>query len=65
MISPTPAARRGIRFSFGYPLTEPVREALLALKEPAWRPAIDQDGEPRDGAWVTRTDRPGQPPRLA
>ncbi|HEY2594395.1 MAG TPA: IS1380 family transposase [Chloroflexota bacterium] len=43
----------GIRFSFGYPLTEPVREALLALPESAWRPAIDLGGEPRDGAWVT------------
>ena len=43
----------GIRFSFGYPLTEPVRRALLALEESAWRPAIDHDGQPRDGAWVT------------
>ena len=42
-----------IRFSFGYPLTEPVREALIALPEPAWQPAVDQDGQPRDGAWVT------------
>jgi hypothetical protein len=42
-----------IRFSFGYPLTEPVREALLAVAESAWQPAIDQDGQPRDGAWVT------------
>lgn len=41
-----------IRFSFGYPLTEPVRQALLALEESAWRPAIDQDGRERDGAWV-------------
>ena len=42
-----------IRFSFGYQLTEPVRQTLLSLEEPAWLPAIDQDGEPRDGAWVT------------
>jgi Transposase DDE domain group 1 len=42
-----------IRFSFGYPLTEPVRQALLELPQAAWQPAIDQDGEPRDGAWVT------------
>jgi hypothetical protein len=42
----------GIRFSFGYPLTEPVRQALLALEEAAWRPAVDGDGQPRDGAWV-------------
>jgi hypothetical protein len=42
-----------IQFSFGYPLTEPVREALCSLSESVWQPAIDQDGRPRDGAWVT------------
>jgi Transposase DDE domain group 1 len=42
-----------IRFSFGYQLTEPVREALRALPESAWQAAIDQDDEPREGAWVT------------
>jgi Transposase DDE domain group 1 len=42
-----------IRFSFGYPISEPVRQALLCLEESAWRPAIDQNGEPREGAWVT------------
>ena len=42
-----------IRFSFGYPLTEPVRQALLGLSRQAWRPATDQDGQPRGGAWVT------------
>jgi hypothetical protein len=41
-----------IRFSFGYPLTEPIRETLLSLQESVWRPAIDQDGESREGAWV-------------
>jgi hypothetical protein len=43
----------GIRFSFGYPLTEPVRQALGALEESAWRPALGQDGQGREGAWVT------------
>jgi hypothetical protein len=41
-----------IRFSFGYPLTEPVRQALESLAQSAWRSAVDQDGQPRDGAWV-------------
>jgi Transposase DDE domain group 1 len=41
-----------IRFSFGYPLTEPVRQALEGVDEAAWRPAVDQDEQPRDGAWV-------------
>jgi hypothetical protein len=35
-----------------------VREAILALPETAWRPAIGQDGEVREGAWVAEiTDR--------
>jgi len=42
-----------IRFSLGYAITAPVREAILALGEAAWQSAVDQDGEPRDGAWVT------------
>jgi hypothetical protein len=37
-----------IRFSVGFDLTEPVREAILALPETAWQAAITQDGEPRD-----------------
>jgi hypothetical protein len=41
------------RFSFGYALTEGVRGAILALPETAWRPAINQDGQARKGAWVT------------
>jgi hypothetical protein len=47
-----------IRFSFGYPLTEPVRHALLALSAQAWRPAIEKDGQPREGAWVTELTGP-------
>jgi hypothetical protein len=45
---------RRLRFSVGYPLTEPVQAAIVALPEHAWLPAITQDGEPRDheGAWV-------------
>jgi Transposase DDE domain group 1 len=51
-----------IRFSFGYPLTEPVRQALRSLEESAWRPATCQGGEPREGAWVTElSDRVNLP----
>lgn len=39
-------------FSVGYELTEPVRRAILALPESAWRPAMAQDGQEREGAWV-------------
>ena len=42
-----------IRFSFGYPLTEPVRDALSGLSQAAWQPAVEKDGQPREGAWVT------------
>ncbi|MGN6171263.1 MAG: IS1380 family transposase, partial [Solirubrobacteraceae bacterium] len=54
-----------IRFSFGYHISEPVRAGLVALEESAWRPAIDQDGKERDGAWVTeltgKVNLPGRP----
>jgi hypothetical protein len=45
-------AVRGFRFSVGLDLTEPVREAILALPEQAWQPATAQDGADREGAWV-------------
>jgi hypothetical protein len=47
-----------INFLMGFDLTETVREAILGLPEAAWRPAIRQDGEQREGAWVAEiTDR--------
>jgi len=39
-------------FSVGYELSESVRAAILALPESAWWPAVGQDGEEREGAWV-------------
>lgn len=42
-----------IRFSVGYEVSERVREAILSLPESAWQPAIDAEGEPREGASVT------------
>jgi hypothetical protein len=45
-------AKRGLCFSVGFDLTEPVRQAILALSEQAWRPALTQAGEQREGAWV-------------
>jgi hypothetical protein len=41
-----------IRFSLGYAIKQPVREAILALPESAWRPTLDGDGTEREGAWV-------------
>jgi hypothetical protein len=42
-----------IRFSLGFAIHETIREAVLSLAEPAWKPAVNQDGERRKGAWVT------------
>jgi Transposase DDE domain group 1 len=42
-----------IRFSLGYAINVTVREQILALAADAWEPAVNQDGEPREGAWVT------------
>jgi hypothetical protein len=42
-----------IRFSVGFDLTEPIRDAILDLDQDAWVAALTQDGELRqDGAWV-------------
>lgn len=41
------------RFSVGVAITEPIRQAVLSAKQHGtWVPAIDADGEPRDGAQV-------------
>jgi hypothetical protein len=37
---------RGFRFSVGVDLTEPVREAILAVPETAWRPVLTQQDQP-------------------
>ncbi|HMA28166.1 MAG TPA: IS1380 family transposase [Solirubrobacterales bacterium] len=50
--------QRGIRFSLGYAVTERVGAAALSLPERRWKPALDADGKPREGAWVAElTDR--------
>lgn len=43
---------RKLRFSLGYPVTEAVGQAALGLPARRWKPALDSDGKPRDGAWV-------------
>jgi hypothetical protein len=49
-------AALGLCFSVGFDLTEPVRAAILALPELAWRPALTQAGERRAGAAVAELD---------
>jgi hypothetical protein len=41
---------RGVGFSLGMQIDAHVREAILAQPEVAWTPAVDADGQPRDGA---------------
>jgi hypothetical protein len=43
---------RTCQFSFGYPITGHVRDALLLVDEWDWEPALNADGEDRTGAWV-------------
>jgi hypothetical protein len=42
-----------MRFSFGYDLTEQVRQAILETTEDAWVPALDQDGTERENGEVS------------
>ena len=43
---------QGVGFSLGMPIDAHLREAIGAQPEAAWTPAIDPDGQPRDGAEV-------------
>jgi hypothetical protein len=50
-----------LRYSTGFPIAEPLREAVLALKAWRWRCALEADGSPRDGAWVAELPRSAIP----
>jgi hypothetical protein len=41
-----------MRFSFGYDLTDSVRQAIVEIPEDAWIPALDQDGSVRENGEV-------------
>ena len=44
---------RGIAFSFGFPVTQEVRDAIVDVTDDEWWEAIDtEDGDVRDGAGV-------------
>lgn len=50
--------QRKIRFSLGYPVKQHIGQAAVSLPKRRWKPALDRNGEPRDGAWVAElTDR--------
>lgn len=44
--------KHSIRFSVGFDLTEPVRDAVLAMPKKAWKPLLGDDGEARKDAAV-------------
>ena len=43
---------RGVRFSFGFPVDERIQRIVDLIDEKCWMPALDADGQIRDGAWV-------------
>jgi hypothetical protein len=47
----------GLQYSVGIYGRQPVLDALAALPRQAWRPAVDGDGHPRDGAQVAELTR--------
>lgn len=44
---------RAVDYSVGFAVTEPVREAIKQVPKKAWTPALDADGEVREGGDVT------------
>ena len=43
---------RGVGFSFGFPVDARIKDVVDLIPEHCWAPAIQADGEIRDGAWV-------------
>jgi hypothetical protein len=42
----------GVAFSFGFPITAEMRQAISLLHPSSWRPAVEEDGSRRDGAFL-------------
>ncbi|MFG2985724.1 IS1380 family transposase [Streptomyces sp. NPDC048258] len=51
-------ARRGrwLSYSVGMTITDAIHQAVLTIPASAWTPAVEPDGEIRDGAWVAELD---------
>src|SRR5262245_18830494 len=43
---------RGVGFSFGFPVDTRIQKIIEVIPEECWHPAIQTDGDLRDGAWV-------------
>lgn len=44
---------RGVGFSFGFPVDERIQRVVDLIPDACWHPAVDGDGQLRDGAWVS------------
>ena len=44
--------QRGVGFSYGFAITDPIRQAITDVPDEVWAPAIEPDGGIRDGAEV-------------
>ena len=62
-LSSWPAAR--VSYSVGFTLPDHTPQIYDTIPKAAWAPAYNTDGQPRDGADVAETRRPGGPDRLA
>ncbi|MDH6630425.1 hypothetical protein M2271_008285 [Streptomyces sp. LBL] len=51
-------AQRGrcLSYSVGMTITDAIHQAVLKIPASAWTPAVEPDGEVRDGAWVAELD---------
>ncbi|WP_411153339.1 IS1380 family transposase [Streptomyces sp. A30] len=50
------ARGRWLSYSVGMTITDAIHQAVLKVPASAWTPAIEPDGEVRDGAWVAELD---------
>lgn len=48
----TACRERGVGFSFGFPIDQRVQAIVELIPARCWAPAVESDGELRDGAWV-------------
>ncbi|MGN6332039.1 MAG: IS1380 family transposase [Motilibacteraceae bacterium] len=47
----------GLEYSIGFPALDTVKAAVEAIPDAAWRPAVDSDGQAREGAQVAELTR--------
>jgi hypothetical protein len=50
------ARGRWLSYSVGMTITDAIHQAVLKVPASAWTPAVEPDGEVRDGAWVAELD---------